>query len=157
MLERLVVFGGWNGSNVLDDVWSYSPSSRWGGEGKWTFIESNDGKYLEVKPNLILQTIEFLGFNTNDRAVATMPKRYMHTAVALTTGFTKDGAVEGEEIAQPRESLIVYGGVGEREIARGDNWNQYGYPWGGKDPDLFALCLDQVADRYCQRARMLGF
>jgi hypothetical protein len=156
-LERLVVFGGWNGSFVLNDVWSYSPSSKWGGEGAWTFIPSNDGKYLEVKPNLILQTIEFIGFNTNDRAVATMPKRYMHTAVALTTGFTKNGAEDSEEIAMPRESLMVYGGVGEREVARGDNWNQYGHPWGGLDPDLFALCLDKDADRYCQRARPLEF
>ena len=34
-LERLIVYGGWNGSNVLNDVWSYSPSATFGSKGKF--------------------------------------------------------------------------------------------------------------------------
>jgi hypothetical protein len=151
-LERLVVFGGWNGYNVLNDVWIYSPSIQWGREGKWISLTSNTGKYLEVRPNLLLQTVEFFGYNENFESEADMPKRYMHTAVSLSTGFTSDGS---NQIKLPRESLMVYGGVGTYEVVQGDNWNRYGLPWGGKEPDLFALCLDDENDKYCMRARNL--
>jgi len=155
-LERIVVFGGWNGSSILNDVWVYAPSVMWGGAGKWTAIRSSTGKYLEVKPNLLLQTIELFGFNENYVAETNMPKRYMHSAVAISTGYTRTGAAADEEIKEPRESLVIYGGVGETGIALGNDWNIYGLPWGGKDPDLFALCLDQENDRYCMRARNLA-
>jgi len=36
-----------------------------------------------------------------------------------------------------------------------DDWNRYGWPGGGQEPDLFALCLDEKKDKYCMRARNL--
>ena len=115
-LERLVVFGGWNGNTVLNDVWVYSPSVQWGREGKWLNIVANDGKFLEVRPNLIKSLIAFFGYNENFKAKAKMPSRYLHTAVAISTGFTTD---ENGNLGLPRESLMVYGGVGTHEVAKG--------------------------------------
>tara|TARA_B100000780_G_scaffold239072_1_gene180712 strand:- start:330 stop:755 length:426 start_codon:yes stop_codon:yes gene_type:complete len=137
--------------------------------GYWKNIQTTSGRYLEVKPNFLLQTIDFVGFNVNNVATTSFPKRYMHTAVAVSTGFTRQNAnsVDDKEaeksdnekinlIREPRESLMVYGGSGERNIALGNDWNQYGMPWGGSDPDLFAICLDKSEDRYCLQARNLG-
>jgi hypothetical protein len=135
--------------------------------GYWKNIQTTSGRYLEVKPNFLLQTIDFVGFNVNNVATTSFPKRYMHTAVAVSTGFTRQNANSVDEadksddekinlIREPRESLMVYGGSGERNIALGNDWNQYGMPWGGSDPDLFAICLDKSEDRYCLQARNLG-
>jgi hypothetical protein len=60
--------------------------------------------------------IAFFGYNENFKAKAKMPSRYLHTAVAISTGFTTD---ENGNLGLPRESLMVYGGVGTHEVAKG--------------------------------------
>jgi hypothetical protein len=150
--ERLVLYGGWNGSNVLNDVWIYSPSLQWGGYGVWINLATNPGKFLSVWPNFVLSAVDIFGYGVKSDGEASMPRRYQHATVSISTGFTfKDQTT----LLAPRETLLVYGGIGESGVVSGDDWDIYGRPWGGQNPDFFALCLAFRFDKYCDQARSL--
>ncbi len=159
--ERIAIYGGWDGQKVLDDVWVYTPHVQFGGFGTWTRLSTEtSGKYLSVWPNFLMALVDITGHSENaEMKGPSMPKRYQHQAVALSTGFTAggDGGRDGLALVeQPIETLLVHGGIGEYKMAEGNNWNDQGFPFGGMNPDMFALCLDSVNDRYCAAARSLG-
>ena len=159
--ERIAIYGGWDGQKVLDDVWVYAPHVQFGGFGMWTRLTTEtSGKYLSVWPNFLMALVDVTGYAEHAKMKGpSMPKRYQHQAVALSTGFTTggDGGSDGTaSVQQPRETLLIQGGIGDYKMAEGNNWNAQGFPFGGISPDMFALCLDSVNDRYCAAARSLG-
>ena len=138
------VFGGFDGLEVLNDLWSLEMESSDFAFGKWTKYVEPTGRWMDCRPNLIFA--EFYGLTCYTVIRKSFPRRYKHTAEIITTSFGTSG---------PKFGLLIDGGSSQTHLPTGTNFNRFGAFGGGVSPDSFVICAEN-GDGYCDSPKYLA-
>ena len=149
--EVMYMHGGWDGNNVLKDLWYFTPSATGGEDGVWRRLLNKRGHYLVCIPRFFQAFVDFFGTECTTVNKDENPRRRSHAMVALSTDMDDDLA-SGENNDAVYESLFLYGGSDVKYVPKGLNWNIYGWPGARKEADMFAICPDDDKSTFCDEA-----
>eukprot|EP00505_MAST-04D_sp_SCG-Rhode-Island_P000108 Stramenopile-MAST_4_protein_108 len=118
-----VVYGGWDGAEVLNDIWTVPLDRSYGETLAWTQLDTTRG---------VWHSNRFAALIPSDSLA--LPSRYGHTMVSVTTSFDGRGAT--------LESLMSFSGSQTKLMPEGLNEDIYGWWNGGKETALYYICPD---------------
>ena len=132
-----VVYGGWDGAEVLNDIWTVPLDRSYGETLAWTQLDTTRGvwhsnRFAALIPSDSLAVTP--GFTHTDVIEPELPSRYGHTMVSVTTSFDGRGAT--------LESLMSFSGSQTKLMPEGLNEDIYGWWNGGKETALYYICPD---------------
>jgi hypothetical protein len=134
----LFVYGGWNGHQVLNDIYMITLDSPYNTTLIWQEYTNTRGSWHMTHfaiPFLPFDSLAGLpGFKGYHILEQKLPIRYGHGLISLTSSF--DG------VNETRDILMSWSGAQESEMSTGLNADQYNLFWGGKATAGYYICPD---------------